>query len=294
MNHLSIFFKCSILFVLTLKSGFSATNSKSYIIDRTKLSPFEVEQPEVVGFYSSGCILGAKKVANFGPGYQVANIFRGRNFAHDQLLEVFEPAMKSIYDSHKKYFYVGDFSLSRGGPTRTGHSSHQNGLDVDIFFETVSKAYDEQSNTRKWFVSFIKEGAVNKLIWTAAHDELVSTFARDVRVDRIFINKTFKRYFCENKERLKLSDDHLKKIRPWYGHDDHIHVRVKCPKNSKSCVAQAPIDESATCGKDLEWWFTEEATYEKSAYSKTIEDIKTAYLKKLDALPEACKKVISR
>ena len=32
----------------------------------------------------------------------------------------------------------------------------------------------------------------------------------------------------------------LQKIRPWYKHDDHFHIRLNCPPGSPSCVAQAP------------------------------------------------------
>ena len=43
-------------------------------------------------------------------------------------------------------------------------------------------------------------------------------------------------------------------IRPWYGHDDHFHVRLNCPAGETNCVSQAPPPEGDGCGVELAWW----------------------------------------
>jgi len=51
----------------------------------------------------------------------------------------------------------------------------------------------------------------------------------------------------------------LRKLRPWWGHDDHFHVRLRCPPGDTECQVQEPIPSGDGCGADLAWWFTEEA-----------------------------------
>ncbi len=50
----------------------------------------------------------------------------------------------------------------------------------------------------------------------------------------------------------------LRRIRPWYGHHRHFHVRLACPQGEESCRDQAPPPEGTGCGRELDWWFTEE------------------------------------
>lgn len=257
--------------------------SYEYIIDRSKLEPTSNSQ-ESVGFYSNGCINGAKALPDFGYGYQLAFVERNKHWGHNNLIEMTQSVFKKTYQKHGKAFWVGDLSLSRGGPTQKGHSSHQNGLDIDIFFETV-----EESNSPKLKSFLLADGKIDYTRWNAAHNDLVVNFAKNNKVERIFIHPAFKKHFCKNNDFFKLSIEELKKIRPWYGHDEHIHVRVTCPSSSASCNKQKPIMDTDTCGKDLDWWFSEDAKYEDSDYAKNVHDIENHYLSRLKALPHQCK-----
>jgi penicillin-insensitive murein endopeptidase len=49
----------------------------------------------------------------------------------------------------------------------------------------------------------------------------------------------------------------LSKVRPWYGHAEHFHVRIACPADSVECKPQPPPDPSDGCGHELDFWFTE-------------------------------------
>lgn len=49
--------------------------------------------------------------------------------------------------------------------------------------------------------------------------------------------------------------DWLRKIRPWYGHDSHFHIRLSCPADAVSCENQAPIPAGDGCGAELYSWF---------------------------------------
>ena len=45
------------------------------------------------------------------------------------------------------------------------------------------------------------------------------------------------------------------KIRPWFGHDSHFHVRIACPKDAAYCEDQAPVPAGDGCGDELYSWF---------------------------------------
>jgi penicillin-insensitive murein endopeptidase len=46
----------------------------------------------------------------------------------------------------------------------------------------------------------------------------------------------------------------LRKLRPWWGHDEHFHVRLSCPGDSPDCERQKSMPEGDGCGEELESW----------------------------------------
>ncbi len=89
---------------------------------------------------------------------------------------------------------------------------------------------------------------------------LLEAAASDPHVDRIFVNPILKRALCE---RAGGSRAWLGKLRPWWGHDDHFHVRLACPADSPACVAQAPLPPGDGCAA-LAWWFDDKAQAERA------------------------------
>ena len=54
----------------------------------------------------------------------------------------------------------------------------------------------------------------------------------------------------------------LQKIRPYWGHDAHFHVRLKCPKGASFCQTQTPTvaelsNGGSGCDESLNWWVTD-------------------------------------
>ena len=108
------------------------------------------------------------------------------------------------------------------------------------------------------------------------------TAASFPEVDRIFVHPAIKRGLCVAETG---SRDWLRKVRPWWGHHYHFHVRLACPAESTACVDQAPPPPGDGCGADdLAWWFTEEPWRPSTAPPKPP-------LRLLD-LPRACRVVI--
>ena len=98
-------------------------------------------------------------------------------------------------------------------------------------------------------------GKTATVAWTMKTVTLLETAASDPAVDRIFVNPAIKRMLCEGPAR---GAPWAARLRPWWGHHDHFHVRLKCPAGSPACVAQeAPPDDG--CGPSLAWWFSSDA-----------------------------------
>lgn len=237
------------------------------------------DRAEVIGEYSLGCLMGAKTFSGKEKGLLLSQTKRGRYWGHPDLIELLTQAGEHFHKQNKKII-VGDLSMSRGGPTITGHNSHQNGLDVDVWFKMPNLSDDISFSTL--------ETEEMKPVENLEDDQikLIKFFANDSKVERIFINAGFKKKLCESTAHLKLTIEEQRKLRPWWGHDDHIHVRLVCPSDSKNCVAQKPIPPGDGCGEELNWWFSEDAKSELK--NLTWEDLKGIYLEKIKKLPSNC------
>jgi penicillin-insensitive murein endopeptidase len=84
---------------------------------------------------------------------------------------------------------------------------------------------------------------------------LIRAAAGDPETERVFVHPAIKQALC-----LHAAGDRawLTKVRPWWGHDDHIHVRLAGPPGDALCRAQAPPPPGDGCGADLAWWLSEE------------------------------------
>jgi hypothetical protein len=123
--------------------------------------------------------------------------------------------------------------------------------------------------------------------FSAAVMRLLSMTAADARVERIFVNPVLKRAMCE---RPADGGDRawLRKLRPWWGHDDHFHVRLACPADSPACTAQTPLPPGDGCG-ELAWWFDTKAQADRDKSHQT-------YSSKVGAappLPEGCQVMLA-
>src|SRR5271170_3345894 len=97
------------------------------------MTPAEA-QVRSIGFYSRGCLAGAKALPVDGEAWQVMRLSRDRNWGHPALLAFLERfSKKAAAAGIWPGILVGDMSQPRGGPMLTGHASHQIGLDVDIW-----------------------------------------------------------------------------------------------------------------------------------------------------------------
>jgi penicillin-insensitive murein endopeptidase len=177
-------------------------------------------------------------------------------------------------------------SQPRGGPMKTGHASHQIGLDADIWLtpmpsHTLSRA--EREDMAAVNVVAASRLDVDHSIWTAAHMALVRAAASQPDVTRVFVNAAIKKELCRS-----ASGDRswMTKVRPYWGHDDHIHIRIACPGGSSSCEDQDPPPEGDGCSeKDLAYWFQPGVLHPTPGKPRPPLP--------LSALPEACRDLLS-
>jgi penicillin-insensitive murein endopeptidase len=141
----------------------------------------------------------------------------------------------------------------RGGPLPFGHASHQTGLDVDIWL-TLAQGRMPPAASRETIAlpSMLRPSwkAVDPAHFTAQQMTLLRLAATDPRVDRIFVNPVIKTAMC----RAPGAGDWLRRLRPWWGHDDHFHVRLRCPADSPDCEKQAEIPPGDGCDAVLASW----------------------------------------
>lgn len=128
-----------------------------------------------------------------------------------------------------------------------GHVSHQGGLDVDIWYrlDVAMRPVAERDGIPQPSVVDARSGRPDPRRWTARHAEIIRIAATDPRVSRVFVGAAIKRDLCE---RSSAGDrGWLRVVRTWPGHDDHLHVRLRCPADSPACIDQSPLPQGDGC-----------------------------------------------
>lgn len=210
-----------------------------------------------IGFYANGCIRGAVALAREGPGWRVLRPQRNRYWGHPDLIAALGELGRRVRAATGKAMLVADIAQPRGGPA-SGHASHQLGLDADVRFQLVpDRPLDPALRDEGTELSMLAEGAkeIDRARWSGDQMALLRIAAQLPGVDRVFVNPVIKREACQA---AKGDRRWLAKVVPWYGHDGHMHVRMKCPADSPDCRPQQPLPAGDGCGAALAWWFTSE------------------------------------
>ena len=243
-------------------------------------------ESEPVGFYSKGCLAGGEELPVNGPNWQVMRLSRNRNWGHPALIAFltrFAPTAAEA--SGWPGILIGDMSQPRGGPMLTGHASHQIGLDVDIWLtpmpgRELSRAEREEMSA----TNMVREDGLDVIpgLWTPSHLAVVRAAAQDPAVQRIFVNAAIKRAMC----RVAAGEPWMRKVRPYYSHNYHFHVRLFCPRGAESCRDQDPTPTGDGCDASLAWWFSDEVLHPRPS-NKTWPPMT------MSALPSECRAVLN-
>ena len=214
-------------------------------------------QARSIGFYTKGCLAGGVALPINGETWQVMRLSRNRNWGHPNLVRVLERLANKGPKVGWRGLLVGDMAQARGGPMLTGHTSHQVGLDADIWLtpmpaRELTRAEREQMSATNVVRPDRKD--VDPEVWTPQHTAIIRAAAEDPQVERIIVNAAIKKALCRDAGKDR---SWLNKVRPWWGHNYHFHIRIVCPKDSPQCKAQDPTPAGDGCGKDLDYWFQE-------------------------------------
>ncbi|MDP2620981.1 MAG: penicillin-insensitive murein endopeptidase [Hyphomicrobiales bacterium] len=249
-------------------------------------------KPQAIGGYTRGCLAGAVELPTDGPFHQVMRTSRNRNWGHPSLNDFLEKLAQKAHEvAGWPGLLIGDLAQPRGGPMLTGHASHQIGLDADIWLMPAPpRRYTDEEREEVSAVSVIGAKAevpegnwkIDPTLWSAGQTEVIKAAAGDPRVARIFVHPAIKRALCKSAGKDRAW---LRKVRPWYGHHYHFHVRLSCPPGSTGCTNQAAPPPGDGCDASLDWWFTE------APYRKPDKPVKPKPPLRLADLPKACKSV---
>ncbi|MEJ0011632.1 MAG: penicillin-insensitive murein endopeptidase [Bauldia sp.] len=209
-----------------------------------------------IGFYAKGCLAGAVALPLDGPHWQVMRLSRNRHWGTPQLVDYLEKFSADVAKDGWNGLLVGDMSQPRGGPMPTGHASHQIGLDSDIWFTPMpDRTLTAEEREKMGASSLLVKGRlqVDESKWTPLYALLLKRAVSYPQVERIFVSAAIKRELCQTVP----ASDHawLRKLRPWWGHDDHFHVRLQCTPGLAGCEAQAPPPPGDGCDASLDDWF---------------------------------------
>jgi penicillin-insensitive murein DD-endopeptidase len=246
-------------------------------------------ESRTIGFYAKGCLAGGVALPINGKTWQVMRLSRNRNWGHSNLVRFMERLSEKGAKVGWRGLLVGDMSQPRGGPMITGHASHQVGLDADIWLtpmpeRELTRAEREEMSATMAVAEDRKD--VDPNVWTPAHNGIIKSAAEDPLVERIFVNPAIKKALCREPGSNRAW---LNKVRPYWGHDYHFHVRIKCPADSPECKPQEPVPAGDGCGAhDLDWWFTDAVLHPKPSPTPS----KPRPPLTLADLPQACRAVV--
>ncbi|EIC23950.1 murein endopeptidase [Thiorhodovibrio frisius] len=222
--------------------------------------------PKAIGGPSNGCLLGASLLEASGPGFVSIRRHRERYFSHPETLDFVRWLGRSVAERSNQMVMVGDLSQPRGGRMDSMHRSHQNGMDVDVWFtltRSPEQAWQQTPEATDPPSMVASDGRSLSAAWGTEQRDLLHAAATHPDVDRIFVNPAIKQALCEQES----DRSWLRKLRPWWGHDAHFHVRLRCPAGSDQCKPQSPVPAGSGCDSSLAWWFSAEARSPKKSSS---------------------------
>ncbi len=289
----------AVVALLGLASGaFAAPLAKDLFGAQQRASE---QRSQPIGTYAKGCGAGMVQLPESGPTWQVMRLSRNRNWGQPELVQYLMELSAAARQVGWAGLYIGDMSQPRGGPMRTGHASHQIGLDADIWMlppARLTLSRQERETISSISIRTEDQTRINGN-WTGAHQALLRLAASDPRVDRIFVAAAAKIAMCKTATRADKA--WLQKIRPLYGHNTHFHVRLKCPQGARGCEPQKPTVAELSkggdgCDETLNWWVTtylEELRHPPKPSKKKGPRPKTAREYTMADLPKACSGVLA-
>jgi penicillin-insensitive murein endopeptidase len=209
---------------------------------------------QAVGGFANGCVIGAHPLPLNSPDYQVMRTDQRRYFGHPDLLAFIQRLSSQANQKALGTVLIGDMAMPAGGRFSSGHASHQSGLDVDIWLQLPHQRWSAQQLLKPQPIDLVS-GDGKQVVdrqWQPQIESLIKMAAQDSEVTRIFVNPAIKQRLCQD---AGADRGWLHKVRPWFGHRAHMHVRLRCPVGSLECLDQDAPPVGDGCGAELASWF---------------------------------------
>lgn len=243
------------------------------------------QEAQPIGEYSNGCISGAVSADLKNPYYQVIRQQNRRFYGHPLLVEYISDLAGRAHDSGLPILLIGDMAMPRGGRFIRGHASHQSGLDVDIWFRMVKSPLSKSGLQTPWALTIVKDNFLEtNSHYTRDTYTLIKLAATDDRVSRIFVHPAIKNQVCHDTPENDRA--WVRKLRPWWGHTAHMHVRLECPAGALYCIKQPTVAEGDGCGAELESWLEDIRHPKKKKKEKPQKPVKKK-------VPEQCVELLN-
>lgn len=207
--------------------------------------------PMPIGGYTNGKIQDADCLISEGEGYMQLFTDWDRIWGSGPMIKMIVETgahMNRLYPG-KDRLQVEDIGAKEGGEIE-GHGSHQNGLDVDLEYFKADGIEHVPTNAQLYAPSMVVDNKVSKNFDIERNWEFVKALHKYGSVQRIFMDQKLKNELCKF---AKSSGDYaahskvLQSIRHETNHQDHIHVRLRCPKNATRCIPQADPPAGTGC-----------------------------------------------
>ncbi len=244
-----------------------------------------------IGSYTAGCLAGAEPMPVTGDTWQVMRLSRNRNWGHPDMIALLKRlSVKAHKDAGWPGILVGDIAQPRGGPALSGHASHQLGLDADVWLTPMSDHLLSREEREEMSATMMVRDDrldIDPKVWTPTHWMVLRDAAQEPAVQRIFVNAAIKKALCRD---ARGDRSWLSKIRPWYGHDYHFHIRMRCPPGDRECKGQKDQEGGEACAaSDLAYWFKDSIIHP----TPPKQPAKPSHGITLAQLPPDCRKVLN-
>jgi penicillin-insensitive murein endopeptidase len=171
------------------------------------------------------------------------------------------------------------------------------GLDADVWLTPMpARRLSEKEREDLSATSMLAadQVSVDASVWTEAHYRLLKRAAGYAAVERIFVHPAIKKAVCDAAAKDTAPHPWLRKIRAYWGHYYHFHVRIGCPEGSGNCETQPALPADDGCGAELKRWLA--LVKPKPKPEKPEKPAKPAPVKPsitLDQLPAECRAVLA-
>ncbi len=205
-----------------------------------------------IGYYSEGSLRNAVRLPDEGPGFMKLFLHRNRAWGTQEMIDAIVKTTAEMDKSFPKSdrLQVGDISQENGGLVDDLHTSHQNGLDADLTFYRVNKIEQSPSHVNGFQELMVVRGKISRNFDSARNWKFLKELHKNGRVQRIFLDPVIKKEICRYARSVKESAiflEVLRSLRPYPNHQEHMHVRLKCPADAKECRQQEDPPAGSGC-----------------------------------------------